>query len=54
MLAARQPYVLDIIVPYTEHVLPMIPGGMTYKDIITQRVAGSANRDANRHLPTAL
>jgi hypothetical protein len=24
------------MVPYTEHVLPMIPSGMTYKDIITE------------------
>jgi hypothetical protein len=22
--------------PYTEHVLPMIPSGKTYKDIITE------------------
>ncbi len=36
MLAAKEPYVLDVMVPYTEHVLPMIPSGMTYKDIITE------------------
>jgi acetolactate synthase-1/2/3 large subunit len=35
MLAAREVYVLDVMVPYTEHVLPMIPAGMTYRDIIT-------------------
>ncbi|TFE66344.1 acetolactate synthase, large subunit, biosynthetic type [Methylacidiphilum sp. Yel] len=34
MLEAQEPYVLDVIVPYTEHVLPMIPAGMTVKDII--------------------
>jgi acetolactate synthase-1/2/3 large subunit len=28
------PYVLDVIVPYQEHVLPMIPAGMTVRDII--------------------
>jgi acetolactate synthase-1/2/3 large subunit len=28
------PYVLDVLVPYQEHVLPMIPAGMTVKDII--------------------
>ncbi len=28
------PYVLDILVPYQEHVLPMIPAGATVKDII--------------------
>lgn len=34
MLAAKTAYVLDVIVPYTEHVLPMIPGGKTVKDMI--------------------
>ncbi len=36
MLDSEEPYVLDVMVPYTEHVLPMIPSGMTYKDIITE------------------
>jgi len=27
MLDAKEPYVLDVMVPYTEHVLPMIPSG---------------------------
>ncbi|MDD5349718.1 MAG: biosynthetic-type acetolactate synthase large subunit [Chthoniobacteraceae bacterium] len=35
MLDAKEPYILDVMVPYTEHVLPMIPGGMSYKDVIT-------------------
>ena len=35
MLASREAYVLDVMTPYTEHVLPMIPAGGTYKDIIT-------------------
>ena len=34
MLDSDGPYVLDIMVPYQEHVLPMIPGGMTIRDII--------------------
>jgi len=34
MLDAKEPYILDVMVPYTEHVLPMIPAGGTYKDII--------------------
>jgi len=34
MLAAPGPYLLDILCPYQEHVLPMIPGGHTVKDII--------------------
>lgn len=36
MLAAQEPYLLDVMTPYTEHVLPMIPAGKTYKDIITE------------------
>jgi hypothetical protein len=35
MLATRGPYLLDIMVPHIQHVLPMIPGGGSYKDIIT-------------------
>jgi acetolactate synthase-1/2/3 large subunit len=34
MLDAKEPYVLDIIVPYTEHVLPFIPAGKTVADMI--------------------
>ncbi len=34
MLDHDCPYVLDVIVPYTEHVLPMIPAGRTVKDMI--------------------
>jgi acetolactate synthase I/II/III large subunit len=34
MLAHDGPYVLDVIVPYTEHVLPMIPAGKTVKEMI--------------------
>ncbi|MBX3746231.1 MAG: biosynthetic-type acetolactate synthase large subunit [Verrucomicrobiae bacterium] len=34
MLAAKTPYVLDIITPYTEHVLPFIPAGQTVADMI--------------------
>jgi acetolactate synthase-1/2/3 large subunit len=34
MLESDGPYVLEIMVPYQEHVLPMIPGGMTVRDII--------------------
>jgi len=36
MLDANEPYVLDIIVPYTEHVLPFIPAGRTVADMIWQ------------------
>lgn len=34
LLDSKGPYVLEVMVPYQEHVLPMIPGGMTVKDII--------------------
>ena len=34
LLDAPGPFVLDVLVPYQEHVLPMIPGGMTVKDMI--------------------
>ena len=34
MLDHDGPFVLDVIVPYTEHVLPMIPAGKTVKDMI--------------------
>jgi acetolactate synthase-1/2/3 large subunit len=37
MLASKEPYVLDVIVPYTEHVLPMIPAGKTVRDIIIDK-----------------
>jgi acetolactate synthase-1/2/3 large subunit len=34
MLDSKLPYVLDVLVPYQEHVLPMIPSGMTVRDVI--------------------
>ncbi len=34
MIAHPGPFVLDVLVPYQEHVLPMIPAGMTVRDII--------------------
>jgi acetolactate synthase-1/2/3 large subunit len=34
LLDSQGPYVLDVLVPYQEHVLPMIPSGMTVRDII--------------------
>ena len=35
-LAEKGACVLEVMVPYTEHVLPMIPAGATYKDVITE------------------
>jgi acetolactate synthase-1/2/3 large subunit len=37
MLNTPGPYVLDVIVPYKEHVLPMIPAGKSFADIIVER-----------------
>lgn len=34
MIDSQGPYLLDVQVPYQEHVLPMIPGGATVRDII--------------------
>lgn len=35
MLDYPGPYLLDVIVPHEEHVLPMIPSGGAFKDVIT-------------------
>ncbi len=34
MLDSDQPYLLDVITPYTEHVLPFIPAGRTVNEMI--------------------
>jgi len=36
MIESPGPYLLDVAVPYQEHVLPMIPSGMTVRDLIRQ------------------
>jgi len=36
MLDANEPYVLDVIVPHTEHVIPFVPAGRTVADMIWQ------------------
>jgi acetolactate synthase-1/2/3 large subunit len=36
MIGHDGPYLLDVICPYQEHVLPMIPGGATVRDIIVE------------------
>ncbi|KAK1427726.1 hypothetical protein QVD17_16420 [Tagetes erecta] len=36
MLDTPGPYLLDVIIPHQEHVLPMIPPGGGFKDIITE------------------
>lgn len=34
MLDSKEPYLLDVITPYTEHVMPFIPAGKTVADMI--------------------
>ena len=34
MLDSDEAYVLDVVVPYTEHVLPFIPAGQTVAEMI--------------------
>lgn len=36
MLETEGPYLLDVIIPHQEYVLPLIPGGGTFKDVITK------------------
>ena len=36
MLEAKGPFLLDCHTFYHDHVLPMIPPGKTYKDILTE------------------
>ena len=36
MINYQGPYLLDVEVPYQEHVLPMIPSGKTVKDLIKE------------------
>jgi acetolactate synthase-1/2/3 large subunit len=36
MINSEGPYLLNVQVPYVEHVLPMIPGGKTVDDMITE------------------
>jgi len=36
MINSKGPYLLDVEVPYVQHVLPMIPAGMTVKDLIKE------------------
>lgn len=36
MIRSPGPFILDVQIPYQEHVLPMIPSGMTVRDLIKQ------------------
>ena len=58
MLASKEAYVLDIMVPYDIHVLPMIPGGMSYRDVLLERIAGDGKgrkaSELGKEIPSAL
>ena len=58
MLDAEGAYVLDVMVPHDVHVLPLIPGGMTYRDVLLERIAGDGKgrsaSDLGREIPSAL
>ena len=58
MLEAKEAYVLDVMVPYDVHVLPMIPGGMGYRDVLLERIAGDGKgrkaSDLGKEIPSAL
>ena len=58
MLEAKEAYVLDVMVPHDVHVLPLIPGGMTYRDVLLERVAGDGKgrsaSDLGKEIPSAL
>lgn len=43
MLGTPGPFLLDVIVPHQEHVLPMIPSGGAFKDVITESDGRSVN-----------
>lgn len=58
MLEADEAYILDVMVPYDVHVLPMIPGGMGYRDVVLERIAGDGKgrraSELGKEIPSAL
>ncbi len=58
MLESSESYLLDVMVPYDVHVLPMIPGGMGYRDVVLERIAGDGKgrkaSDLGKEIPSAL
>lgn len=58
MLESEEAYVLDIMVPHDVHVLPMIPGGMGYRDVVLERIAGDGKgrkaSELGKEIPSAL
>ena len=58
MLQSKEAYVLNVMVPHDVHVLPMIPGGMCYKDVVLERIAGDGKgrkaSELGKEIPSAL
>jgi len=58
MLASDEAYVLDVMVPHDVHVLPIIPGGKSYRDVVLERIAsdgrGRETSDLGKAIPTIL
>ncbi len=58
MLESKEAYVLDVMVPHDVHVLPMIPGGMGYRDVVLERIAGDGKgrkaSELGKEIPSAL
>ena len=55
---SEEAYVLNVMVPHDVHVLPMIPGGMGYRDVVLERIAGDGKgrkaSDLGKEIPSAL
>lgn len=58
MLESKEAYVLNVMVPHDVHVLPMIPGGMGYRDVVLERIAGDGKgrkaSELGKEIPSAL
>ncbi len=58
MLESDEAYVLNVMVPHDVHVLPMIPGGMGYRDVVLERIAGDGKgrkaSELGKEIPSAL
>ncbi len=58
MLASDEAYVLDVMVPHDVHVLPIIPGGKSYRDVVLERIAsdgkGRETSELGKAIPTIL
>lgn len=58
LLASDEAYVLDVMVPHDVHVLPFIPGGKCYRDVVLERIAcegkGRESSDLGQAIPSVL